>query len=80
MPWEFRKTVLRLSARSGRLCPVFVHFQGTNKKEDARMRKFRQYAATTLIVAMMGSTMSVPSLADVSDGMGGGKIRMVSGR
>ncbi len=44
------------------------------------MRKFRQYAATTLIVAMMGSTMSVPSLADVSDGMGGGKIRMVSGR
>lgn len=38
------------------------------------MRKFRQYAATTLIVAMMGSTMSVPSLADVSDGMGGAKL------
>ncbi len=37
------------------------------------MRKFRQYAATTLIVAMMGSTMSVPSLADVPDGMGGGQ-------
>ncbi len=31
MPWEFRKTVLRLSARSGRLCPVFADFQGTNK-------------------------------------------------
>ncbi len=61
--------------------PVFRRIsKAPDKKEDARMRKFRQYAATTLIVAMMGSTMSVPSLADVSDGMGGGKIRMVSGR
>ncbi len=80
MPWEFRKTVLRLSARSGRLCPVFVHFQGTNKKEDARMRKFRQYAATTLIVAMVGTNMSIPALADVSEDTGGGKKRMVPGR
>lgn len=45
------------------------------------MRKFRQYAATTLIVAMVGTNMSIPALADVSeDTGGGGKKRMVPGR
>lgn len=54
---------------------------GTNKKEDARMKKFRQYVATTLIVAMVGSTLSIPALADeVSEDTGGGKKRLVSGR
>ena len=43
-----------------------------DKKEDARMRKFRQYAATTLIVAMVGTNMSIPALADVSEDTGGG--------
>ncbi len=44
------------------------------------MRKFRQYAATTLIVAMVGTNMSIPALADVSEDTGGGKKRMVPGR
>lgn len=37
------------------------------------MRKFRQYAATTLIVAMVGTNMSIPALADVSEDTGGVK-------
>ena len=37
------------------------------------MRKFRQYAATTLIVAMVGTNMSIPALADVSEDTGGGE-------
>lgn len=45
------------------------------------MKKFRQYVATTLIVAMVGSTLSIPALADeVSEDTGGGKKRLVSGR
>ena len=61
--------------------PVFRRIsKAPDKKEDARMRKFRQYAATTLIVAMVGTNMSIPALADVSEDTGGGKKRMVPGR
>ena len=36
------------------------------------MRKFRQYAATTLMVAMVGTNSSSPARADGSEDRGGG--------